>query len=74
MEYRVVEIDTHMPEDQAQRTELARFDSAFHAADYMTRSWYRGELRAGRLHLTDGDGSILLSPSHLVGIGAGDWS
>ena len=35
--------------------------------------WYRGEARAGRLHLVDGDDAILLSPYDLVGIGSGAW-
>ena len=74
MEYRVVEIETHVPAEQAREIEIARFDSAYHAADYMTTSWRRGDKRAGRLHLKDGDGSILLSPYDLVEIATGSWA
>ena len=73
MEYRVVEIDTHLPPEQAKEVEVARFDSAYHAADFITASWYRGEVRSARLHVVDSQGSILLSPYDLVGIRPGAW-
>lgn len=74
MEYRVVEIESHMTGSEASEIEIARFDSAYHAADYISASWYRGEARAGRLHVVDSDGSVLLSPYDLVDIGSGAWA
>lgn len=74
MEYRVVEIDTHLPAEEAREVEIARFDSAYNAADYISAFWYRGEPRANRLHVVDSEGSILLSPYDLASIGSGTFA
>ena len=65
MEYRVIEIDNRVS-DRARRLEIARFDSAYRAADYVSESWYRGDSRADRLYVIDTEDTILLTPYDLI--------
>ena len=53
--------------------ELAVFDSAYRAVDFITSAWYRGDSRAAYLSIVDSEGTVLLRPDDLIGINVSEW-
>jgi hypothetical protein len=56
-----------------QEAEIARFDSAYRAVDFITAAWFSGDPRAAHYCIVDSDGTTLLRPDDLIGIRAAEW-
>ena len=67
MDYRVMSIQP------GKAMEVARFDSAYDAVDYITGAWYRSDRGATELYLVESQDTILLRPDDLIGIRGSDW-
>jgi len=73
MGYRVVEFCSQPGSDRETIEDLRAFDSAYAAVDFITTAWYRGDRRATRLHLLDGNGRVLLRPDDIISSRITDW-
>ncbi|MBT8491739.1 MAG: hypothetical protein KJO07_01655 [Deltaproteobacteria bacterium] len=67
MEYRVISVEP------GREGEVARFESAYSAVDFITAAWFAGDARAGHYCIVDSEETVLLQPDDLIGVRASEW-